>query len=178
MIGVIVILRLLTLRHEQQMKQPLQDKPSVVKTTDSSLDEEMALDSFQAIDEAKGSLEKVDKQVVSKQALSAVSESVKLGLDALKAVDDQSKVQLTYENRLSITNPARAQTLVTMFLAGYTYDAQTLEVYKSNETNVYQFVFSLKKAGAEDISFSGNYVKGTKQIEVVNMYGIPAGVVF
>ena len=93
-------------------------------------------------------------------------------MDYLKTA---SSLEMTYSNHLSITNSADAETIAMMIRAGYQYDETSVEVYKSDSSNVYQFLALLKK-DEEVLSFTGNYVVGTQQIELAGLKGEPTGI--
>lgn len=173
-LAIVFVLRMLTINHEKRLESHQDKIAKVTKTTTEEVTEKSGL--VDSVDEAKGSLE--TNKEVSVQKVQEVLASLEKAFGALKTVQDQSDIQLTYDNHLSITSSAMAQTLVTMFLAGYDYDATSLSVYQSYKDNVYQFVISLRKSGSESLSVTGNYVIETEQIEFVHLYGTPSGVVY
>ncbi|WP_273451241.1 hypothetical protein [Streptococcus ferus] len=170
---IVLFLRGLTLNHAKKHRSAdYQDKTvKTFETTEKSAEKTYRESAF---DEAEKSLESAEELPDDKKA--AVAETLKEAMESLKAVQNQSDVRLTYDNHLSITSPSRAQMVVTMFLAGYNYDESSLAVYRSQSSNVYQFTFSMTKSGAEALVLTGNFVTGTKQIELVNLYGTPEGV--
>lgn len=125
--------------------------------------------------EAKETLEQKDN-VSTDEEKNLVVESLAKGMEYLASVNDPSLVQLSYDSQLSITSKYTAQALVMMLLAGYKYDASSVEVFESENDNVYQFIFQLVKSETDKLSITGNYVTGTHQIEIVNIYGNPTGV--
>lgn len=104
-----------------------------------------------------------------------VSETIKEVMSYLSSMEDISDVSLTYANHLSISSKEDVQTMITMLKVGYVYDENSIEIYKSNSVNVYQFLATLKK-GDETLGFTGNYVIETKQVELAGLYGEPTGI--
>lgn len=126
-----------------------------------------------AIDEARSTLE--SKTKASEKEQEAVSQALQAGLDVLSKSEIGSEVKNDYNSHLQNTSQDLLQITVLMFKAGYKFKDGSLEVYKSDNDNVSQFVFVMSKDGEEDISFAGNYVQGTKQIEIANQHGTPTG---
>ena len=125
--------------------------------------------------EAAETLEKADEPL-GEEETQKVNASLTVAFDYLTQVNNQSDVQVTYKDKLSITSQAMAQTVVTMLKAGYQLDITTLKVYASDSENVYQFTVDLTKDGAENLSLAGNYVTGTQQLEIASLHGIPTGI--
>lgn len=69
-----------------------------------------------------------------------------------------------------------AQTIITMLLAGYSYDESSLVVNLSDSDNVYQFTVSLSKSDTDKLTLVGNYVLKTTQIELSSLHGSPTGI--
>ncbi|WP_242258274.1 hypothetical protein [Streptococcus thoraltensis] len=61
--------------------------------------------------------------------------------------------------------------LASMLMTGYQYDSDSLEVFESHADNVYQMVFTVSKTETDRLSFAGNYVPATHQIELTSMKG-------
>lgn len=117
-------------------------------------------------------LEKPD-ELLGERATAKVQDSIDIALDYLEGFDNLDGVESTYMNRLSITSEYMVQTLATMVIVGYDLQEDSLKVYRSESENVYQFIFVMSNPQREDISFVGNYVIGTQQLEVVSMKGNP-----
>lgn len=128
-----------------------------------------------AQDEATQTLEKSDEPL-GEEETQKVTASLTVAFDYLTQVNNQSDVQVTYKDKLSVTSQAMAQTVVTMLKAGYQLDISTLKVYASDSENVYQFTVDLTKEGVENLSLAGNYVTGTQQLEIASLHGIPTGI--
>ncbi|MEX2803863.1 hypothetical protein AB3329_01915 [Streptococcus sp. H31] len=130
---------------------------------------------FSARDEAEETLERNDSLLGDKET-AAVAASLHTAFDYLRTVKKQSEVAVTYQDKLAITKRSMAQTVVAMFLAGYTVDWDTVMVYASDNDNVYQFTVDLVKSGSDNLSLVGNYVTGTEQLEITSLHGIPTGI--
>lgn len=77
---------------------------------------------------------------------------------------------------LAITTPENVRSVKSMMMSGYVYQPDSLKVYYSNSKDVYQFMISLKKdSDSSIITYAGNYVANTDQIEIRNFYGTPTG---
>ena len=129
------------------------------------------------VTEAKNTLER-QYSVLSDDETKDVKSSLSTAMEYLDSIkDDSSSMNLTIDNYLSITDKTSAQTILTMLHASYVFDADSVQVFKSNSEGVYQFVFEMKKASDNtEIAVTGNYVVNTKQIELVNVFGVPTGI--
>lgn len=126
---------------------------------------------FGVMEKSRETLESTQVKLSDK----GVSETLNEVMSYLASVENISDVSLTYANHLSISSREDVQTMITMLKVGYVYDANSVEIYKSNSANVYQFLATLRK-GDETLGFTGNYVIETKQIELAGLYGEPTGV--
>ncbi|MGX9845628.1 hypothetical protein ACR3IL_10135 [Streptococcus iniae] len=126
--------------------------------------------------EARNTLEK-SNQPVSEEILEKVKKEIDSPIHAFENAKNQEDIQLTYESKLSITPMSIAQTIKTMLMAGYHFDKESLKVYKSNASNVYQFTVLLITVENNTLSVTGNYVIGTGQFEFVVVHGTPVNVV-
>ncbi|HHD3107249.1 TPA: hypothetical protein ACNZW0_001087 [Streptococcus pyogenes] len=127
--------------------------------------------------EAKATLEMPEERVNEKEA-KQVKSAIVIPIDYLASVSSQDDIKVTYDNKLSITNPAMAASIKTMLLAGYHFDLDSLTVYQSNSDNVYQFTILLVTHQQDQLSLVGNYVTGTGQFEFVSLHGTPKNVMF
>ncbi|MEY2040577.1 hypothetical protein AB7917_05805 [Streptococcus pyogenes] len=127
--------------------------------------------------EAKATLEMPEERVNEKEA-KQVKSAIVISIDYLASVSSQDDIKVTYDNKLSITNPATAASIKTMLLAGYHFDLDSLTVYQSNSDNVYQFTILLVTHQQDQLSLVGNYVTGTRQFEFVSLHGTPKNVMF
>ncbi|WP_332058536.1 hypothetical protein [Streptococcus canis] len=127
--------------------------------------------------EAKATLEMPEERVNEKEA-KQVKSAIVIPIDYLASISSQDDIKVTYDNKLSITNPAMAASIKTMLLAGYHFDLDSLTVYQSNSDNVYQFTILLVTHQQDQLSLVGNYVTGTGQFEFVSLHGTPKNVMF
>lgn len=164
--GVLLTLRQITLNY-QKSQSDVKESELVVKekTVPSSQKQTQK-------EQAIASLER-PKELIKGERESLVKDSLKVVMAYLMSKSDVKTVQVNYSNRLSLTPPLFAQTIVSLMLGGYRYDEDSVLVYQSNSENVYQFTLDLVKEGEETVSVAGNYVVGTSQIELVNFYGLP-----
>lgn len=172
---ILIILRILSVNSENIKKQS-QKKDEVVlqkKGEDLNLGEVFNIN--KSSDSIKV-LEKKDKELTGSE-VDSVKESLNQALTYIQNQENQSDIEVNYDNRLSITRLSMAQTIKVMMGAGYSYDESSVKVYESKSDNVYQFIFNLKKESDNtELSYVGNYVVGTKQLEIVNMFGVPTDV--
>lgn len=126
-----------------------------------------------AIDEARSTLE--NQEQATTQETQDVATALQAGLKVLSKAKGGTEVKNDYNSHLQNTSQELLKITVLMFKAGYKYKEGSLEVYKSDSDNVNQFVFAMSKDGVEDISFAGNYVQGTQQIEIANQHGTAVG---
>lgn len=122
---------------------------------------------------AESSLEKPEA-LLSGEAKTITAESITNAMNYFQTITDFATLEANSENGLSLTSVSMLQTTGALILTGYHYDQDSLQVYESDAENVYQFIFTLSKTEEDVLSFSGNYVPGTRQIEIVNMYGKPS----
>lgn len=127
--------------------------------------------------EAESTLEASDRQVSDKEK-EKVKKSLNVSIDYLVKIKTQSDVKVDYQNKLSITDPTVAQTVKTMLMAGYNFDLESLQVYESDASNVYQFTINLVTDKGDKLSLAGNYVLGTEQFEIASVHGTPVNVMF
>ncbi|MGT2888365.1 hypothetical protein N1495_01265 [Streptococcus didelphis] len=127
-------------------------------------------------DEARDTLESNKK--VSQDNYEKVKEQIQIPINYLVNVKSQADIKVTYDNRLSITSQVVAESIKTMLLAGYHFKIDTLKVYESDATNVYQFTINLVTDYNDKLSLVGNYAIGTNQFEFVSLHGTPVNVMF
>lgn len=148
---------------------------AISTTSKSKKDTEMSSsDSKTSREEALDTLETQTK--VSDSEKSEVSDALAEGFEVLNTTEIGSDVKNDYSSHLGNSTQEMLKITVLALKAGYIYDNNSLEVYKSDNSGVVQFVFEMKKDGAENISFAGNYVQSTRQIEIANQHGTIAGV--
>lgn len=125
-------------------------------------------------EEALDTLETQTK--VSDSEKSEVSDALDEGFKVLNTTEIGSDIKNDYSSHLGNSTQEMLKITVLALKAGYIYDNNSLEVYRSDNSGVVQFVFEMKKDGEENISFAGNYVQSTRQIEIANQHGSIAGV--
>ena len=171
----LIILSVRSCHRNEQSRSPSSSADTVkqqsIKKKSSTSESEV----LSAQDEATETLEKADEPL-DDEATQKVNASLTVAFDYLTQVNNQSDVQVTYKDKLSVTSQAMAQTVVTMLKAGYQLDISTLKVYASDSENVYQFTVDLTKEGTENLTLAGNYVTGTEQLGIASLHGIPTGI--
>lgn len=127
--------------------------------------------------EAKSTLEASDRKVSDKEVVK-VKKSFEIPINYFTKIKNQSEIKPSYDNKLSITSLTVAQTVKTMLMAGYHFDLESLQVYESDASNVYQFTINLVTDKGDKLSLAGNYVIGTDQFEIASVHGTPVNVMF
>ncbi len=171
----LIVLSVRSCHRNEQSRSPSESTDTVTQQSTKKKSSTSQSETVSVQDEATETLEKADEPL-DDEAIQKVNASLTVAFDYLTQVNNQSDVQVTYKDKLSVTSQAMAQTVVTMLKAGYQLDISTLKVYASDSENVYQFTVDLTKDGAENLSLAGNYVTGTQQLEIASLYGIPTGI--
>lgn len=171
----LIILSVRSCHRNEQSRSPSESTDTVTQRSTKKKSSTSQSETVSAQDEATETLEKADEPL-DDEAIQNVTASLTVAFDYLIQVNNQSDVQVTYKDKLSVTSQAMAQTVVTMLKAGYQLDISTLKVYASDSENVYQFTVDLTKDGVENLSLAGNYVTGTQQLEIASLHGIPTGI--
>lgn len=171
----LIILSVRSCHRNEQSRSPSKSTDTVTKQSTKKKSSTSQSETVSAQDEATETLEKADEPL-DDEAIQNVTASLTVAFDYLTQVNNQSDVQVSYKDKLSVTSQAMAQTVVTMLKAGYQLDISTLKVYASDSENVYQFTVDLTKDGVDNLSLAGNYVTGTQQLEIASLHGIPTGI--
>lgn len=171
----LIILSVRSCHRNEQSRSPSESTDTVTQRSTKKKSSTSQSETVSAQDEATETLEKADEPL-DDEAIQNVTASLTVAFDYLTQVNNQSDVQVTYKDKLSVTSQAMAQTVVTMLKAGYQLDISTLKVYASDSENVYQFTVDLTKDGVDNLSLAGNYVTGTQQLEIASLHGIPTGI--
>ena len=171
----LIILSVRSCHRNEQSRSPSSSTDTVTQQSTKNKSSTSQSETVSVQDEATQTLEKSDEPL-DDEATQKVSASLTVAFEYLTQVNNQSDVQVTYKDKLSVTSQAMAQTVVTMLKAGYQLDSSTLKVYASDSENVYQFTVDLTKNGAENLTLVGNYVTGTEQLEIASLHGIPTGI--
>lgn len=111
---------------------------------------------------AKATLEQSDKEIKSYK--DEIKEKLKVMMSNVGSGD--LKAQPPYQ----ITERGILTSLSNALVGGYTFDEGSLSVYNSDSKNVKQFTFNMVSEGTY-VSFTGNYVTGTGQIQLATMQG-------
>lgn len=111
---------------------------------------------------AKATLEQSDKEIKSYK--DEIKEKLKVMISNVGSGD--LKAQPPYQ----ITERGILTSLSNALVGGYTFDENSLSVYNSDSKNVKQFTFNMVSEGTY-VSFTGNYVTGTGQIQLATMQG-------
>lgn len=160
-------------KNQEILKKTVKQERQIANKTSQSIEED---DSHQldVVEQGKKTLEKSDLPV-SKTAYDQTKSDVEKAIAYINSVkiEDFGKLEGTYENRLSLTNLEMLNELASMLMTGYHYDSDSLEVFQSKADNVYQMVFTVSKSETDRLSFVGNYVPATHQIELTSMKGTP-----
>lgn len=142
----------------------------VEKTTNSETEKS----SGTATDEAIDTLE--TKKQASPEEKTEVAKYLEEGMKVLNSSEVSSNVKNDDSSHLANSTQELLKVAVLALKVGYKYDSNSLVVYTSKNTGVLQFVFNMTKDGADNISFAGNYVQSTRQIELANQHGTIEGV--
>lgn len=177
----IILLVMLVLMVFIVYKVVQKDDQVVKKTSDhvkvERVEPKHKVKSYDPTKEAESTLEASDRHVSDKDK-ERVKSSLSVPIDYLVNTKTQSDVKVDYQNKLSITDPTVAQTVKTMLMAGYHFDLESLQVYESDASNVYQFTINLVTDKGDKLSLAGNYVLGTEQFEIASVHGTPVNVMF
>ena len=171
----LIMLFVRSCHRNEHLQSPSSRTDTIIQQSSKKKSSTSESEVLSAQDEATQTLEKSDEPL-GKVETQKVNASLTVAFDYLTQVNNQSDVQVTYKDKLSVTSQAMAQTVVTMLKAVYQLDIRTLKVYASDSENVYQFTVDLIKDGAENLSLAGNYVIGTEQLEIASLHGIPTGI--
>ena len=140
----LIILSVRSCYRNEQSRSPSSSTGTVTQQSSKKKSSTSESEVLSAQDEAAETLEKADEPL-GEEETQKVNASLTVAFDYLTQVNNQSDVQVTYKDKLSVTSQAMAQTVVTMLKAGYQLDITTLKVYASDSENVYQFTVDLTK---------------------------------
>lgn len=147
-----------------------EDKPKE-DTTQNETDKP-EVPSGDVVEEAKQGLERPD-EVLSADKVVEAKARLQEGLDYVAGLglDDFIPTRCAaWQN----TVPDKAFLVQQALELGYTMDVENSEWFNSDaeQKNVYQFIVKMHKDGEEDIVFSGNYLTGTRSINIAVMTGV------
>lgn len=108
----------------------------------------------------------------SKEEKQQVAKAFEEAIDSIKKADHLSKVNGSLENHLSMSQDGMTQTLAMAILVNqYRYQPTQLEVTKSENDDVVQFLIVLTKDGEDNCYFVGNFNTTVHQIQLKNVIG-------
>ena len=176
-IGGVVAYQILKPR-EQQPSITTKSSSSSSSTTDSSSTEESSELSTneknyrQALASLEKSNEKTDDH---KDDISAINTAQ----EAMKNTENVSEVTGNFDNKMMFTPSAVAQTFgMFIKMSGYTVDTNQVEIFKSKNSDVLQFICVLTKEGENNSYWTGNFNIQALQLGFVRYYGGKVGATF
>lgn len=160
-------------KNEEAVKKSAKQERRIPKKPSESI-EESNDNKLGVVEQSKKTLEKSDSPV-SETEYDQTKSDVEKAIAYINSVEieDFGKLEGSYDNRLSLTSLEMLNELASMLMTGYQYDNDSLEVFKSHADNVYQIVLTVSKSETDRLSFAGNYVPATHQIELTSMKGTP-----
>lgn len=108
-----------------------------------------------------------------------VAQSFDEAMTAIRQAGHLTEVKGTLDNHLSMSQSSMIQTLAMALLVNqYSYQPSQLEVMKSDNEDVVQFLIVLTKAGEDNCYFVGNFNTTVNQIQLKNYVGGNIGSTF
>lgn len=124
-------------------------------------------------EQAQATLE-TEKIVTDSGKIDSFKKDLETALNFIKDTKG-TDIEPDYAHNLSLNTPSTLRTFKAMFDNGYSVDPNTIKVYESYNDNVVQYTFDLKKDGGNTVTIAGNYAVNTKQVELVQIKGVPTG---
>lgn len=101
-----------------------------------------------------------------------VAQSFDEAMTAIRQAGHLTEVKGTMDNHLSMSQESMIQTLAMALLVNqYSYQPSQLEVMKSENEDVVQFLIVLTKTGEDNCYFVGNFNTTVNQIQLKNYVG-------
>lgn len=101
-----------------------------------------------------------------------VAQSFDEAMTAIRQAGHLTEVKGTLDNHLSMSQESMIQTLAIALLVNqYSYQPSQLEVMKSDNDDVVQFLIVLTKVGEDNCYFVGNFNTTVNQIQLKNYVG-------
>ncbi|WP_421038662.1 hypothetical protein [Streptococcus hyointestinalis] len=101
-----------------------------------------------------------------------VAQSFDEAMTAIRQAGHLTEVKGTLDNHLSMSQESMIQTLAMALLVNqYSYQPSQLEVMKSDNDDVVQFLIVLTKVGEDNCYFVGNFNTTVNQIQLKNYVG-------
>lgn len=110
----LIILSVRSCHRNEQPRSPSESTDTVTQQSTKKSSSTSESEVLSAQDEATQTLEKSDEPL-GEEETQKVNASLTVAFDYLTQVNNQSDVQVTYKDKLSVTSQAMAQTVVTMF---------------------------------------------------------------
>ncbi|MGM9883640.1 hypothetical protein [Streptococcus hyointestinalis] len=108
----------------------------------------------------------------SEEQKQQVAQSFDEAMTAIQQAGHLTEIKGTLENHLSMSQEGMIQTLAMALLVNqYSYQPSQLEVMKSDNDDVVQFLIVLTKAGEDNCYFVGNFNTTVNQIQLKNYVG-------
>lgn len=115
----------------------------------------------------------------SEEQKQKVAQSFDEAMTDIRQSGHLTDVKGTLENHLSMSQESMIQTLAMALLVNqYSYQPSQLEVMKSDNDDVVQFLIVLTKAGEDNCYFVGNFNTTVNQIQLKNYVGGNIGSTF
>lgn len=108
----------------------------------------------------------------SEEQKQQVAQSFDDAMTAIRQAGTLTEVKGTLDNHLSMSQESMIQTLAMALLVNqYSYQPSQLEVMKSDNDDVVQFLIVLTKVGEDNCYFVGNFNTTVNQIQLKNYVG-------
>lgn len=108
----------------------------------------------------------------SEEQKQQVAQSFDEAMTAIRQAGHLTEVKGTLDNHLSMSQESMIQTLAMALLVNqYSYQSSQLEVMKSDNDDVVQFLIVLTKTGEDNCYFVGNFNTTVNQIQLKNYVG-------
>ena len=108
----------------------------------------------------------------SEEQKQQVAQSFDEAMTAIRQAGHLTEVKGTLDNHLSMSQESMIQTLAMAILVNqYSYQSSQLEVMKSENEDVVQFLIVLTKTGEDNCYFVGNFNTTVNQIQLKNYVG-------
>ena len=177
-IGGVVAYQILKPR-EQQPSITTKSSSSSSSTTDSSSTEESSELSTNEKNyrQARASLEKSNEKTDDHK--DDIISAINTAQEAMKNTENVSEVTGNFDNKMMFTPSAVAQTFgMFIKMSGYTVDTNQVEIFKSKNSDVLQFICVLTKEGENNSYWTGNFNIQALQLGFVRYYGGKVGATF
>ena len=108
----------------------------------------------------------------SEEQKQQVAKAFEEAIKAIHQANHLTEVKGTFENHLSMSQDGMIQTLAMAILVNqYSYQSSKLEVTRSDNDDVVQFLIVLTKDGEDNCYFVGNFNTTVHQIQLKNYVG-------